>query len=94
MQEFVAILIAFGFFGLLAYLGHRDKNRRPMHDRPGEIDAEPLRDYRGPGRKGEPFFQVGGVAFLITLVAGFLFSMWFSGLIQPWVDWLVPRSPR
>lgn len=67
---------------------------RAQRDRVTEINAEYGTDYRGPGRKGEPFFQVGGIAFLVTLVAGFLFSLWFSDLIRPWVDWLVPRSPR
>jgi len=67
---------------------------RVRRERVTEIDGEYGADYRGPGREGEPFFSPGGIAFLATLVAGFLFSLWFSDLIRPLVEWLVPRSPR
>lgn len=99
MRDLLAFLSGFAVIGMvwgLLVLLKRVTRRsaRPGVERVQEMDAEYGRDYRGPGRKGEPFFQVGGAAFLVTLVAGFLFSVWFSGLIQPWVDWLVPRSPR
>lgn len=67
---------------------------RTQRERVTEIDAAYGADYRGPGRKGEPFFSPGGVALLLTLVAGFIFSIWFSDLIRPLVDWLVPPSRR
>lgn len=99
MRDLLALFSGIAVIGVVwgALLLLKRLTRRSA--RPGakpvrEIEAEYGRDYRAPGRKGEPFFQVGGVAFLVTLAAGFLFSLWFSDLIRPWVDWLVPRSPR
>lgn len=67
---------------------------RVQRERVTEIDAEYGTDYRGPGRKGEPFFSPGGIMFLVMLVVTTLLSIWLSDLFRPFVDSVFPRGPR
>lgn len=73
-----------------------DRAPRTKSETVTEINAEYGRDYRGPGRKGEPFFQVGGLAFLGSMIAATIVAYLLSPYIHAIADWLAPvtRSPR
>lgn len=69
---------------------------RAQRDRVTEIDAEYGTDYRGPGRKGEPFFSPGGLALIGSIIASTIVAYLLSPYIHAIADWLAPvtRSPR
>lgn len=69
---------------------------RAKRDRVTEMDAEYGTDYRGPGRKGEPFFSPGGLALIGSMIASAFVAYLLSPYIHAIADWLAPvtRSPR
>lgn len=67
---------------------------RVRRERVEEIEAQYGTDYRGPGRKGEPFFAVGGLAFLFWFVVMTLFSLWLTDLFRPLGDWAAEAVRR
>jgi hypothetical protein len=62
-------------------------------DSPKEIEAEPFRDYRTEGRKGEPLFAPGGAWFLAMIVVTAVVSIWFSDLFRPAVEYFLGPRP-
>lgn len=70
-----------------------DATRRTQRSRVAEIEAEPLRDFRGPGRKGEPFIAPGGWLALIGLITTVFFYYYAGKLVRdvigPWLDRMI-----
>lgn len=91
-------------WGLLVLLKRWQRRGRPaepvesnlprVHREPmTEIDAVHGKDYRGPGRAGEPMFPPGALlgllALIATFVGGALYSHYGRAFLEPIVDPIV-----
>lgn len=105
-KTFTLAMILGVWVGIPIYVIRKIRSRRGVHrakaeaveinaprarrERVEQIEAEQLRDFHGPGHKGEPFIAPGGWWVLIsTILMGaiyFLSARWLHGVIDPWVD--------